>query len=99
MVHDLSNSTVGQQKPVLFQNINISNKITYNPNTGDFYIPEAGIYIIHWWINARNLSSQQKRITRLIRNRCFIWRERKRHRCNRIGNFLESDNSAEKVIS
>ena len=54
MVHDRSDSTVGQQQPILFQNTNISNKITYNPNTGDFYIPEAGIYIIHWWINARH---------------------------------------------
>ena len=33
---------------------NISNKITYNPVTGDFYIPEAGIYIIHWWVNVRS---------------------------------------------
>ncbi len=54
MVHDETNSTVGVQQPVLFQATNISNKITYNPNTGDFSIPEAGIYIIHWWINVRH---------------------------------------------
>ena len=54
MVHDETDSTIGHQKPVLFQTTNISNKITYNPNTGDFYIPEAGIYAIHWWINARH---------------------------------------------
>ena len=54
MVHDRSNSTVPTQNPILFQNTNISNKITYNPATGDFSIPEAGIYIIHWWVNVRS---------------------------------------------
>ena len=54
MVHDLSNSTVQSQTPVLFQNTNIANKIAYNPFTGEFAIPEEGIYMIHWWINARN---------------------------------------------
>ena len=58
MVHDETNSTVGVQKPVLFQTTNLSNKITYNPNTGDFSIPEAGIYTIHWWINARHSGGQ-----------------------------------------
>lgn len=54
MVHDETNSIVPKQNPLLFQVTNLANKITYNPNTGDFYIPEAGIYTIHWWINARN---------------------------------------------
>ena len=54
MVHDETNSTVKDQQPVLFQTTNISKKISYNPGTGDFYIPEKGIYIIHWWINARH---------------------------------------------
>ena len=54
MVHDETNSVVPMQNPVLFQTVNLSNKITYNPNTGDFSIPEEGIYLIHWWINARN---------------------------------------------
>ncbi len=54
MVHDETNSTVPVQNPILFQTTNISNKITYNPVTGDFYIPEAGIYIIHWWVNVRS---------------------------------------------
>ena len=54
MVHDRSNSTVQSQNPILFQNTNISNKITYNPATGDFSIPEAGIYIVHWWVNVRS---------------------------------------------
>lgn len=54
MVHDLSNSTVSKQNPILFQNTNLSNKISYSPITGDFSIPEKGIYIIHWWVNVRN---------------------------------------------
>ena len=48
MVHDETNSTVGVQQPVLFQTTNISNKITYNPNTGYFSIPEAGIYTVSY---------------------------------------------------
>ena len=54
MVHDETDSTIGHQQPILFQTTNISNKITYNPLTGDFSIPEAGIYAVHWWINARH---------------------------------------------
>ena len=51
MVHDLSNSTVTVQNPILFQNTNLASKISYSPVTGDFSIPEKGIYIIHWWVN------------------------------------------------
>ena len=58
MVHDETDSMVGQQQPLLFQTTNISNKITYNPLTGDFTIPEAGIYTIHWWVNARHSDKQ-----------------------------------------
>ena len=54
MVHDLSNSTVPVQNPILFQNTNLASKISYSPVTGDFSIPEKGIYIIHWWVNVRN---------------------------------------------
>lgn len=54
MVHDESNSQIAHNNPILLQSTNLSKKIVYNTNTGDFYIPEKGIYIIHWWINARN---------------------------------------------
>ncbi len=54
MVHDETDSAVPAGQPVMFQTTNIANKITYNPNTGDFSIPEAGIYIVHWWINVRH---------------------------------------------
>ncbi len=29
------------------------------PATGDFYVPEEGIYNVHWWINARNANSNE----------------------------------------
>ena len=54
MVHDETNTTVAPQNPILFQTTNLSNKINYNPNTGEFVIPEDGIYLIHWWINVRH---------------------------------------------
>ena len=60
MVHDRSNTTVPTQTPLLFQNTNISNKITYNPATGDFYIPEAGIYAMHWWVNVINKNTDKQ---------------------------------------
>lgn len=47
MVHDETNSTVSSNSPILLQTTNISNKITYNPATGDFLIPEKGIYMVH----------------------------------------------------
>ena len=59
MVHDETNSTVPAQNPLLFQTTNLSNKITYDNSTGDFYIPEEGIYNVHWWINARNANSNE----------------------------------------
>ena len=58
MVHDETNSTISHNQPILFQTTNISNKITYNPGTGDFTIPEEGVYIIHWWINVRHSDSE-----------------------------------------
>lgn len=59
MVHDETNSVVPAANPLLFQTTNLSNKITYNSATGDFYIPEDGIYTIHWWINARNRNKNE----------------------------------------
>lgn len=59
MVHDKTSAIVPDQNPLLFQTTNLSNKITYNPNTGDFFIPEKGIYIIHWWVNVRNHNKEQ----------------------------------------
>lgn len=59
MVHDETNSVVPATNPLLFQTTNLSNKITYNSATGDFYIPEDGIYTIHWWINARNRNKNE----------------------------------------
>lgn len=58
MVHDETDSAVPINNPVKFQTTNISNKITYDPNTGDFSIPEEGIYIVHWWINVRHNDSK-----------------------------------------
>ena len=58
MVHDETDSTISVGQPVMFQTTNISNKITYDPNTGDFSIPEEGIYIVHWWINVRHNDNQ-----------------------------------------
>ncbi len=58
MVHDETDSAVPVGQPVMFQTTNISNKITYDPNTGDFSIPEEGIYIVHWWINVRHNDNQ-----------------------------------------
>lgn len=60
MVHDETNTTVPKQTPLLFQTTNLSNKITYNPATGDFYIPEAGIYTMHWWVNVRSKNYIEK---------------------------------------
>ena len=58
MVHDETNSTVPNNNPLLFQTTNLSKKITYNSATGDFYIPEKGTYIIHWWANVKNKNTK-----------------------------------------
>lgn len=54
MVHDESNNVVPKTFPVTFDTTNLSSAITYNPGTGDFYIPDEGTYIIHWWVNVKN---------------------------------------------
>ena len=54
MVHDESNSVIPKNNPLTLNTTNLASKITYNPGTGDFYIPEKGIYIVHWWFNAKN---------------------------------------------
>lgn len=60
MVHDETNSTVPSNNPILLQTTNISNKITYNPATGDFLIPEKGIYMVNWWFNVKSMIVIQK---------------------------------------
>ena len=47
MVHDESNSVIPKNNPLTLNTTNLASKITYNPGTGDFYIPEKGIYIPH----------------------------------------------------
>ena len=54
MVHDESNSAVPITEAVKFNVPNLLNEITYDPTTGEFTVPTAGEYIIHWWINVRN---------------------------------------------
>ena len=48
MVHDESNAVIPKNTPFTFDTTNLSNNITYNSGTGDFFIPDEGIYIIHW---------------------------------------------------
>ena len=54
MVHDTSNSIVPAKEAIKFNNINIYNGIYYDPNTGEFTVPDDGLYIIHWWVNVRH---------------------------------------------
>ena len=54
MVHDESELQVPSNGVIRFNNTNLSNGITYDPNTGEFTIPSNGQYIIHWWVNVRN---------------------------------------------
>lgn len=54
MIHDETNLAVASNDVVKYNNTNLSNGITYDPNTGELTIPSDGQYQIHWWINARN---------------------------------------------
>ena len=54
MVHDESNSGIPITEAVKFNVPNLLNEITYDPTTGEFTVPTAGEYMIHWWINVRN---------------------------------------------
>ena len=54
MVHDESNSPVLMTESVKFNVPNLLNEITYDPTTGEFTVPTAGEYMVHWWINVRN---------------------------------------------
>ena len=54
MVHDESNSPILATESVKFNIPNLLNEITYDPTTGEFNVPTAGEYMIHWWINVRN---------------------------------------------
>ena len=57
MVHDESNAVVPKTFPITFDTTNLSSGITYNSGTGDFYIPDEGTYIIHWWVNVKNYNN------------------------------------------
>ena len=54
MVHDESNSPILMTEPVKFNVPNLLSDITYDPTTGEFSVPTAGQYMVHWWINVRN---------------------------------------------
>ena len=54
MVHDESNSGIPVTEAVKFNIPNLLSEITYDPSTGEFTVPTAGQYMIHWWINVRN---------------------------------------------
>ena len=57
MVHDEGNAVIPKNTPFTFDTTNLSNNITYNSGTGDFFIPDEGIYIIHWWVNVKNYNN------------------------------------------
>lgn len=54
MVHDRSNSLVASHEPIKFNNLNLFSGITYDSNTGEFKVPDDGLYIIHWWVNVKS---------------------------------------------
>ena len=54
LVYDESDTVIPKKFPVTFNSTNLASTISYNPGTGDFYIPDYGTYIIHWWINVKN---------------------------------------------
>ena len=58
MVHDESDSFVASGDPIRFGITNLSNGVTYDPTTGEFTLPQDGQYLIHWWVNVRNLKNK-----------------------------------------
>ncbi len=52
MLHDESFATIPSGEPVKFNAVNLTNNITYDPNTGELTLPETGQYLITWWLNA-----------------------------------------------
>ena len=58
MVHDESNLFVASGDPLRLGITNLSNGVTYDPTTGEFTLPQDGQYLIHWWVNVRNLKNK-----------------------------------------
>lgn len=54
MVHDETELEVPSNDVIRFNNINLSDGITYNPATGEFTLPSDGQYLVNWWVNVRN---------------------------------------------
>ncbi len=50
--------SIGTGSNVLFDSIiYLSGNISYNPSTGTVTIPEAGRYVIHWWLATQSSAS------------------------------------------
>lgn len=54
MVHDETELQVPSNGVIRFNDVNLTNGITYNPATGEFTVPSDGEYLINWWVNVRN---------------------------------------------
>ncbi len=54
MVHDETELVVPTNNVIRFNDVNLSNGITYNAANGEFTLPTDGQYAITWWINVRN---------------------------------------------
>ncbi len=60
MVHDRSDSLIPANEVIKFNNTNLYNGITYDATTGQFKVPNDGLYIITWWANVKNRRSHHE---------------------------------------